>query len=130
MGGVRDGVAYLAGRVAQRPFGATKMEMLEGSPLAAFHLGLGERRALLAQIQEYASAGAPVLVRGALLFPSPKAIYRVPLDDFEAPPQVLWRHAGGGDMGRGQDRIGTLVPDGDRLWTVTPSRVLLFEETK
>ena len=119
--GVRDGVAYLSGRIARRPFGSSPAE---GSPLAAFRLD--ERRALVAQIQEYAAAGAPCLVRGALLFPSPKAIYRVALDDFEGTPQVLWTNAGGGDPFRGQDRIGNLVPDGERLWSVTPSRILLL----
>ncbi|MCE9634302.1 MAG: hypothetical protein K8T90_01240 [Planctomycetes bacterium] len=123
--GIRDGVVYLAGRVARRPFASVSVE---GSPLAAFRLA--DRSAPLAQIQEFASAGTPCLVRGALLFPSPKAIYRVPLDAFAEPPQVLWRFASGGDPSRGQDRIGHLIPDGDRLWTVTSSRVLLFETEK
>jgi hypothetical protein len=71
-----------------------------------------------------------VLVRGALLFPSSKAIYSVPLDDFEASPRTLWRNAGGGDPWRSADRIGVLVPDGDRLWSFTPTRVLLLEPAK
>lgn len=120
--GVRDGVAYLSGRVARRPLGSLRVE---GSPLAAFPLA--SRRPMLAQVQELGAAGTPCFVAGAILFPTGKAIYRVPLDDFEGAPAVLWRTLLPPETRRGPDRIGVLVPDGKRLWSVTPTRVCLFE---
>jgi len=120
--GVRDGVAYLSGRVARRPLGSLRVE---GSPLAAFPLAT--RRPLLAQVQELGAAGTPCFVAGAILFPTGKAIYRVPLADFEATPTVLWRATLPPETRRVPDRIGVLVPDGKRLWSVTPTRVCLFE---
>lgn len=119
---VRDGIVYLAGRVAQASLGATR---IDASPFAAFRLD--ERRALLAQVQEFATAGASCLVKDAILLPTPKAIYRVSLDDFEGTPEVLWQNPGGGNAWTSKDRIGNLVPDGARLWSVTPTRVLLLE---
>ena len=119
---VRDGVAYVAGHVVLRPLVPSGVP---SSPFAA--LRLDTRSWMLGQIQEYTASGTPVLVRGALLFPSPKAIYRVPLGDFEAAPIKLWEYGEGGDPMRGQDRIGNLVPDGERLWTVTPTRIVLLE---
>lgn len=120
--GVRDGVVFLSGRVARRSLGSVRVE---GSPLAAF--SPGARWAALAQVQEFASAGTPCLVSDAVLFPTAKALYRVPTAAFEGPPTVLWTSPMAADTLRGPDRLGVLVPDGARVWSVTPSRVVLFE---
>ena len=56
-------------------------------------------------MQESAAVGATRLTGSALLFPTAKAIYRVPLGDFEAAPAVLWKATLPPDTRRGPDRI-------------------------
>jgi hypothetical protein len=53
-------------------------------------------------------------------------VYRVALGDRESAPEILWRNTPGGRSGFGSDRVGNLVPDGGRLWSATPRRIVLF----
>lgn len=125
---VHEGVGWFSGRRAGT-LGADLLPL--GSPLAMLRMREADpaeprRSYAYAQVEEAAASGSPALVPGAILFPTLKAIYRVPLDAFESAPQVLWRP---GAAKRGEppaDRIGNLVPDGSRLWSVTPRRVVLF----
>jgi hypothetical protein len=125
---VSQGVGWFSGRVPGLRAGQL---VPPGSPLASLRMrdaGLGEpqRAYAYAQIAEPAAAGSPCLVRGAILFPTPKAIYRVALDAFEAAPKELWKPPASPRGVAAPDQAGNLVPDGDRLWSVTPRRVVLF----
>jgi hypothetical protein len=125
---VRDGVAYLSGVV---PVHEIPTLAPLGSPLWRSRLrerAPGEPAAhdTPAQLPELLPAGSPAMAGDALLFPTPKAIYRVRLAAFDAPPVVLWRTEIARDLARTPDRIGNLVPHGDLLWSVTPTRVVLF----
>ncbi|MCG3134000.1 MAG: hypothetical protein HMLKMBBP_01269 [Planctomycetes bacterium] len=122
---IRDGVAVLSGRVTRRALGALPTP---ASPLVFFDVAA--RRLATAQVQESAASGIPTPVRGGVLFPTPKAIYRVPLGSTEAAPQVLWRNDAKETEPRRMlallDRVGNLVPDGAHVWSVTPSRIVLL----
>jgi hypothetical protein len=126
--GVRLGVGWFSGRVpGLRVAGLVP----PGSPLASLRMrdaspGEPQRTYAYAQIAEAAASGSPCLVRGAILFPTTKAIYRVALDAFEAAPRTLWQPGPGTRGVAAPDQAGNLVADGDRLWSVTPRRVVLF----
>lgn len=125
---VRAGVAFVSGRVAPLPEGSLR---LPTSPLVAYRLREardGEPAARLrpVQIGEATSAGSPALVPGHLLFPTYKAVYRVSLADPVAEPRRLWTAVFPEHGSRLPDRIGNLVADGPRLWSVTPERVVLL----
>jgi len=126
--GVWQGVGWFSGRVpGLRVAGLVP----PGSPLASLRMrdaapGEPRRTYAYAQIAEAAASGSPCLVRGAILFPTTKAIYRVALDAFEAAPTVLWQPPAATRGVAAPDETGNLVPDGDRVWSVTPRRVVLF----
>jgi hypothetical protein len=126
---VSQGVCRLSGAKADTRAGAL---VRIGGPLASFRARAAaadepRRSYAYAQIPEDVAAGSPCVVRDAVIFPSWKAVYRVSLGDLEAAPTVLWRP----ESARvpPPDQIGDLVPDGRRLWSVTPRRVVLFEGT-
>ena len=89
----------------------------------------GERRRAdaAAQVPDSAAAGSPCVVRGAILFPGYKAIYRVPLDDIESEAKPAWQPPAPPRGAETPDVIGNLVADGVRVWSVTPRRVTLLE---
>jgi hypothetical protein len=126
--GVCQGIGWFSGRVpGLRVAGLVP----PGSPLASLRMrdaapGEPKRTYAYAQIAEAAASGSPCLVRGAILFPTTKAIYRVALDAFEASPSVLWQPPAAVRGVAAPDEAGNLVADGDRLWSVTPRRVVLF----
>lgn len=126
---VSHGVGWFAGAADLAP-GASAVV---GSPLVSLRLrepspGEPRRAYASAQIPEAAAAGSPCFVAGAVLFPTSKAIYRVALDDFEGAQRMLWKSAPlAARMRAPADQIGNLVADGDRLWSVTPHRAVLFE---
>jgi hypothetical protein len=108
----------------------TGLVSLDG-PLASLRMreatdGEPARASAYAQIQESASFGSPCLDRGAVLFPTSKAIYRVPLDDFESAPLIVWKPGPVSRAAAAPDQIGNLVVDGARLWSVTPRRTVLL----
>jgi len=129
---VKHGVGWIAGAADARP-GAPPL-VPDASPLATYRFrdaspGEPRRARQNAQIQESAVFGSPSVVDGALLFPTAKAIYRVPAGDFEGVPRALFRPASRGAWDQ-TDQIGNLVVDGARVWSVTPRRVVLLEPAK
>lgn len=125
---VAGGVGWFSGRV---PGVGIAGLVPAGSPLASLRMrpplaGEPRRSYAYAQIAESAPSGSPSAVPGAILFPTVKGIYRVGLGDFEAAPHVLWKPPPSPRGTVPADRIGTLVADGERLWSVTPRRVVLF----
>jgi hypothetical protein len=127
--GVSHGVGWFAGKRADAMLSALASV---GSPFASLRMreadpGEARRVQAYAQIAENVPAGSPCLVRGAVLFPSFKAIYRVELDRFESAPAVIWRPDPVPRDDAPPDEIGNLVPDGARLWSVTPHRAVLLE---
>jgi hypothetical protein len=129
---IESGVGWFSGSV---PAAIAPDLAPHGSPLASLRLrdaaaGESRRTYAYAEIGENAACGSPCIVPGAIFFPTRKAIYRVALDGFEAAPAVLWRPA---PVPRGTvdpDQIGNLVADGDRIWSVTPRRAVLFAPAK
>jgi len=127
--GVSRGVGWFAGAAYVAPGAST----LVGSPLASFRLreaGPDEPRRTYAdaQIPEPAVYGSPCIVDGAVLVPTVKAIYRVALADFEEAARTIARpSAPPTPRAPPPDQIGNLVPDGERLWSVTPHRAVLWE---
>ncbi|MCZ6781911.1 MAG: hypothetical protein O7G30_01245, partial [Proteobacteria bacterium] len=127
---VRDGIAYISGSVPPRE----QASLLPAStPLVGYRLraprpGESMARLVLAQIPEYAASGHPVLVQSGILFPSHKGIYRAPLPALGGPATRLWESPRPSRFGRSADRAGNLVPQGRFLWSVTPSRIVLFHE--
>lgn len=122
-----DGVALVCGKVP--PLGPGDLTLLN-SPLAAYRLrdrreGESGRRVDWAQIPEYAPSGRPAVCRDGCLFPTFKGIYRVALPELDGPARAVYRPDGLGTL-RMPDRIGNLVADGERLWSVTPTRVVLL----
>ena len=128
---VTDGVAYVTGDVPPRGLSAV---LPEGTPLIGLRLrdarpGESAARITSAQIPERRAAGTASPVRGAILFPTFKGIYRVTVPTLGAAPLRLWRPPTEAGLGfRRPDRIGNLVPSGKWLWSVTPSRVCLFKQ--
>lgn len=125
---LEGGVGWFSGRVPGMGIAGL---VPPGSPLASLRLrpplpGEPRRSYAYAQIAEAAPAGSPCAVPGAILFPTVKAIYRVGLADFEAAPQVLWKPPPAPRGTVPADQIGNLVADGERLWAVTPRRVVLY----
>jgi len=130
--GISGGVGWFSGSV---PLALAPDLAPRGSPLASLRLrdaapGESRRTYAYAEIGENAACGSPCLVPGAILFPTRKAIYRVALDGFEAAPFVLWRPAAVPRGAVEPDQIGNLVADGDRVWSVTPRRAVLFTPAK
>lgn len=129
---ITGGVGWFSGSV---PAAVAPDLAPHGSPLASLRLrdaapGESRRTYAYAEIGENAACGSPCLVPGAILFPTRKAIYRVALDGFEAAPAVLWRPAPAPRGTIEPDQIGNLIADGDRLWSVTPRRAVLFAPAK
>ena len=125
---ITSGVGWFSGSV---PAAVAPDLAPHGSPLASLRLrdaapGESRRTYAYAEIGENAACGSPCLVPGAILFPTRKAIYRVTLDGFEAAPAVLWRPAPAPRGTVEPDQIGNLIADGDRIWSVTPRRAVLF----
>jgi hypothetical protein len=125
---VAHGVGWFAGATYVAPVSST----LVGTPLASFRLRDARpdeprRTYAEAQIPEAAAFGSPCVVDGAILFPTSKAIYRVALDAFESTPATVARPTPPSSPRSAlPDQIGNLVPDGDRLWSVTPYRAVLL----
>lgn len=129
---ITGGIGWFSGSV---PVASAPDLVPHGSPLASLRLreaapGESRRTYAYAEIGENAACGSPCIVPGAIVFPTRKAIYRVALDGFEAAPFVLWRPAAVARGGPDADQIGNLVADGDRLWSVTPRRTVLFAPAK
>ena len=61
----------------------------------------------------------------AILYPTFKALYRIALDDMDGTPVELWRTRSGRRPVL-PDRLGNIVANGAHVWSVTPSRIVLF----
>ncbi len=127
--GVRDGIALLSGYLPARGSRALRWPP---SPLVAYRVrrareGEPARRMRVPEIPEMACAGSPALLDDAVLFPTYKALYRVSLDDVELPPRELWRATFRPGSLRLPDRLGNVVIDGTRVWSLSLSRIVLFE---
>ncbi len=121
----RDGWLHFTGPVPAQ--GLPSLAPTE-TPLVAYRdrparPGEGPRSLVRAQIPELHPAGRPAEIDGGILIGTPKGIYRVNHSSFDATPAVLFRQA---PTPGGPDRIGSLIPAGGWLWSVTPSRVVLF----
>jgi hypothetical protein len=130
--GVSMGVGWFAGVVPGRRVAGL---VPSGRPLASLRMRVAQegeprRATAYAQIPEDGASGSPFLAKDAIFFPTYKAIYRVPLGDFESAPMMLWKTVAARQTGDLADEIGNLVADGNRLWSVTPRRVLLLSESK
>ena len=126
--GVRDGHALLSGSLPGAAVGAIRWPP---SPLISFRLrarreGEPVNPISVPEIPELTVAGSPALTHDAVLFPSFKALYRVPLGRFEGAPTELWRAEIPRRSTRFPDRLGNIVVHGRHVWSVTPSRIVLF----
>ncbi len=126
--GVAGGVAYLSGHL---PRLSTGLPRDPPAPLVAVRIavrGPGQRlwERAVPEIPELSSAGAPALARGALLFPTYKALYRVPLDAFGGAPEELWRATLAPGVAQLPDRLGNVCTDGHVIWSVSGSRIAVF----
>ncbi len=127
--GVRDGVVWIAGRLPVRRGGAIRWPP---GPLVAFRgepdprPGEPARRMLIPEIAELSAAGRPAMVGDSLLFPTFKALYQISLAEPEARPVTLYRLESERARRTIPDRLGNLVVDGPHVWSVTPSRLVLF----
>ena len=128
---VRDGLAYVSGQVPQRGMSSV---LPEGGPLLAYRLRdrrANEPRGRLSpsQIPERGAAGRPIVTSDALFFPTYKGIYRLPFPRIEDRADVVWKTPTSVRIRRqSADRIGNLVADGRLLWSVTPTRIVLFQQ--
>ncbi len=125
---VRDGRAILSGSLPGAALGAIRWPP---APLISFRLrprtsSDAASPIAIPEIPELTAAGSPAVTSEAVLFPTFKALYRIPLADFENGADELWRAASRRRAGRYPDRLGNIVADGRYVWSVTRSRIVLF----
>jgi outer membrane protein assembly factor BamB len=126
---VADGVAYVSGQVPPRGLSAV---LPQGTPLLAFRLrdarqGEPRNRVRAAQIPETGASGRALRTRSGILFPAYRGIYGLPFPGVDGTARTLWRTPAPTRPGGGRpDRVGNLVVAGRFVWSVTPSRVVLF----
>ncbi len=121
---LHEGRAILSGSI---PAQITNLVRSPPAPLIAYRLEGGPgSRMTVPEIPELTASGSSAVFSDAILFPTFKAIYRVPLSNFGGTPQEMWR-VRAGIRGRLPDRIGNVVAHNGHVWSVTPSRIVLFE---
>jgi hypothetical protein len=126
--GVRDGHAILSGSLPGAAVGAIRWP---AAPLISFRLRAREgdepvNPISVPEIPELTVAGSPALTPDAVVFPTFKALYSVPVERFAAAPRELWRATAPRRSTRFPDRLGNVVVHRGHVWSITPARIVLL----